>query len=352
MAMTPPVPKRLLFLGGMALLLAIVLLSRWIAGWGLVTLHVKDAPLAKVLSSIARQGGVRVETSLDPAKPVTLDVEKVTPAEAMELLAVRTDSGWRPIYVIAPSKTAVKEGIATLHESEKNAEWRRLYYPMPQVGMGMGDPSGIEVRLAGQDLALQQLLDQTAQKSGVMILSPKDWSPAISSLPAAAPAGKIIASLAHSAHGEAEAVLFLSDQRRRGGPTNRADGQGGADQNQADSQGDPFAGFGQGRVNPEWREERVAAQIQQLPPEQQAAAKQEVAEIRAIFEELRQLPREERRAKWEELMSNPDFVDRMENRRAVRQQSMSAEQRIDRGVSYLERRQSVLSGQGATSPGR
>ena len=98
-------------------------------------------------------------------------------------------------------------------------------------------------------------------------------------------------------------------------------------------------------MKPEWRQERVEAQIQQLPVEQQAAAKKDVDDMRATFEQLRNLPPDERRAKWQELMNNPDVVDRMENNRALRQQSQPAEQRIDRGISYLERRSSAQSGQ-------
>ena len=73
--------------------------------------------------------------------------------------------------------------------------------------------------------------------------------------------------------------------------------------------------------------------------------------MKAVFKQMQGLSQEERRAKWEELMSNPDFADRMEQRRAMREQSMPMEKRIERGISYLERRQSVMSGQGGTSGG-
>jgi hypothetical protein len=104
-------------------------------------------------------------------------------------------------------------------------------------------------------------------------------------------------------------------------------------------------------MNPEWREARVQAQIKQLPPEAQVEAKKDMDEMKAVFKQMQGLSQEERRAKWEELMNNPDFADRMEQRRAMRDQSMPMEKRIERGISYLERRQSVMSGQGGTSVG-
>ena len=98
------IPRRQWILFGGALLLAILLIARWIADWGLVTIHVKEAPLGKIIASIARQGHVRFESSLDPATPVSLDVDKVTPVQAIDLLTARTEASWRIVYLAAPSQ--------------------------------------------------------------------------------------------------------------------------------------------------------------------------------------------------------------------------------------------------------
>ena len=100
--MTTPLPARMLFLAGAALLLFGILITRWISHWGLVTIHVKNAPLGKVVASIARQGHIQIETSLDVTKPISLDVDLVTPAEALETLSIGADATWRLAISLLP----------------------------------------------------------------------------------------------------------------------------------------------------------------------------------------------------------------------------------------------------------
>lgn len=347
--MHSPVPKRLYFYVGVCLLLAALLIARWFSRWGLVTIHVQDAPLGQVIASISRQGHVRVETSLDPGKRVGLDVELVTPATALDILSSRIGENWRVIYLAAPSRDAVENAVASLRSKRKLEDWVMRFYPMPSVAGGGAtiDPRGIVLKLEGPDTRLPGLLDQASQKTGVMTLIPVDWTPEIAPLPKEGRTGRVIAGAVEGAHGKLAEVLFLSDEggRWRGGRDgNRPEG-GGPPPPPREGGGDPFAGLNAGRMKPEWREERVAAQIAQLPPAQREEAKRDVDQMRQFFQQLRDLPPEERRTKWEELMSNPDFVDRMENNRAARDQVKTAEQQIQRGVSYIERRQSALSGQ-------
>ena len=346
-------PTRVYLFGGLFLLLLAILISRWISDWGLVTLHVKDEPLGKVLASIASQGHTHAKTSLDSTLPVSLDVDKVTPAVALDILSGRVDADVRVVYLAAPTKSALNAAITSLETTGKVADWTPHFYQGPSaVGVIGTDPSTLELKIEGPDNQLPLLLDQAAQKTGVMTGTPQDWSPSVSKLPPTAPAGKVIKDLVGSAHGQLANFFFLTKQEWR----NRRPQAEGSPQAEGGGQpqgGDPFAGMNgqRSRMNPEWREARVQAQIKQLPPEAQAAAIKDVEEMKAVFKQMQGLSQEERRAKWEELMSNPDFADRMESRRAVRQQSQTAEQRIDRGISYLERRQSVMSGQGGTSVG-
>ena len=59
--------------------------------WGLVTVKVTDAPLNKVISSIEWQGWVKIYTNLPPDSKVTMYVDHVPLAEAMETLAANVD---------------------------------------------------------------------------------------------------------------------------------------------------------------------------------------------------------------------------------------------------------------------
>jgi len=59
--------------------------------WGLVTVKVTDAPLSKVISSIEWQSWTKIYTNLSPDTKVTLYVDHVPLAEAMETLAANVD---------------------------------------------------------------------------------------------------------------------------------------------------------------------------------------------------------------------------------------------------------------------
>jgi hypothetical protein len=59
--------------------------------WGLVTVKVNDAPLRKVINSIEWQGWVKIYTNLPPDTKVTMYVDHVPLAEAMETLAANVD---------------------------------------------------------------------------------------------------------------------------------------------------------------------------------------------------------------------------------------------------------------------
>ena len=59
--------------------------------WGLVTVKVKDEPLAEVIHSIEWQAWVKIYTNLPPDSKVTMYADHVPLAEAMETLAANVD---------------------------------------------------------------------------------------------------------------------------------------------------------------------------------------------------------------------------------------------------------------------
>ena len=83
------------------------------------------------------------------------------------------------------------------------------------------------------------------------------------------------------------------------------------------------------------------AQIKHLPPAQQTEAKKEIEDRKALFAQVKDLPPEERRAKMRELMSTPDFMDKMADRMLLRSAKMTAQQRISRAVNYLNQKAAV-----------
>lgn len=335
--MTTPGPKRLFLLSGIAVVLAVVVVSRWISGWGLVTIHVKDAPVGKVISSIARQAHVRVESSLDPSKVVSMDVDKVPLAEALEVLAIRLDASWRAVFLTAPGKPDLEAAILQLRESGKISGWVTAYYPDRWMGVPAEEqamnPVSLEWKAEGPELELTKLLDEAAQKTGVMTSLPKEWNPPVRKLPKPAAVGAVIGDLAGSVRGKV-AAIYLVTARERGG---RGDQPGPSTETQADAT--PRA-----TPRPEWIGQRQEARIRKLPPAKRAEAKKEMDEAKSFFASLKDLPPEERRAKIQERMRDPALAEKMDERRLLRDSMMTAQQRIQRATSYISRKASIQKG--------
>jgi len=331
-------PKRLLLLGGVAALLFILLLLRWIAGWGLVTIHVTNAPLGKIIASISRQGHVRVESSLDPTQLVSMDVDKVLPAVAVDILSLQTDSSWRLVYLAAPTKGEVNQGIISLSQSGTIEGWTTHYFPASPLETENGlalDPRRLELNIEGPDRDLSKLLDEAAQKSGVMIATSPNWLPSAQKLPRVNQVRKVIPALVESARGKVAEFYFIKRHQTEGEPADHA------------PPAERESRFGDSQaMNPAWREEKQLAQIKQLPTSQQEAAKQKLVEQKTFFDQLKGLPPEERHAKIHQFISNPDTIQQMQDRMLLRQANQTADQRINRAVNYLNKKAGVQASQG------
>ena len=314
-------PRRQLALGVVALMLFILLIGRWIADWGLVTIHAKDQPISKVISSIARQGGVRIESSLDPTKLVTMDVVKVPPVEALETLAGIAEAGWRIVYLAAPTKTAINEAILSLNGTGKIENWVVNYYLSPGWASGIDygqviDPRTLSLTMEGADPDLGKLLDEAAQKSGVMTALPKDWI-ASAKLPKPTSVRNAISAMVGSVHGKVTEFFFLTERPRRS--------WGGL-------------GEGDGGPNPEWIQQRQLAKIKKLPTAQQEQAKKDIEERRAFFDSLKGLSPAERAAKFQDMMANSELGQKMQDSRLIQDAKQSAARLITRAVNYLNRK--------------
>ena len=356
-------PRRQLALGVVALMLFINLVARWIGDWGLVTIHAKDQPLSKVISSIARQGGVRIESALDPTKFVTMDVVKVTPVEALETLAGIAEAGWSIVYLAAPTKNAINEAVLALNGTGKIENWVVNYYPGPGWASGSDygqviDPGTLSITLEGGDPDLGKLLDEAAQKSGVMTALPKDWI-ASAKLPKPTSVRNAISSMVGSVHGKVSEFFFLTERPRRvwgGGP---GEGDGGPEAPRPSIAGVPSGGLPppsgvggppppsgvspadslRGSIpNPEWIQQRQRARIKKLPKAEQEQAKKDMEERRAFFDSLKGLSPAERAAKFQDMMANSELGQKMQDSRLIQDAKQSAARRITRAVNYLNRK--------------
>ncbi|NBZ94872.1 MAG: hypothetical protein EBR40_00290 [Proteobacteria bacterium] len=330
-------PKRTVLLGGTALLLLILLVTRWCSDWGLVTIHVKDAPLAKVTASIARQGHVTMETSLDPSTKVSMDADRVTVAEAVDQLAQITDSSWRGGIVTAPTKLAVSECISKLRAGPDPEGWSVFYYPLsPMMSPDetVMDPRSLLWNVQGPDREVRKLLDEAAQKSGAMIVMPKDWSATAPRLPGTAATGSAVHELVKLVRGRDLSFFYLTARERRRW-----------EEGPQEASAPPPSSISRPAPNPEWMDQRITARINTLPIPKQAEAKKEYEAAKAFRESVKSLSPEERRQKMRERMADPEFVDKMAERMLLRDSRRTAQQRISRAVNYLKRKASVQATQ-------
>ena len=199
------------------------------------------------------------------------------------------------------------------------------------------DPRRIEWTIsASTDQNLQTLLQQGAQKTGALFATPEAWNPSVNRLPAAGKTGQVASRLVKSARGQMH-ELFLITVRPPRPEGERAAGERGPDRWEGRTV--LSAGRGNRNANPEWMAERVQAQIAQLPAEERADAQKQFDEMRQFWQSVRALPEEERRAKMEELMNNPEVQARMEERMAARDARRSPQQREQRMRRYVDRKQ-------------
>lgn len=119
----PMLNTRTLTLAGIAAVIAIVMVWKWVAGWGYVTLDVHNAPLAKVIKSIEWQGGVKISTNADPATPVTLIVDHVPAYDAVDALATAIEADTRLAYIAAKDTRQIKNVLAAFSSGNNPGGW-------------------------------------------------------------------------------------------------------------------------------------------------------------------------------------------------------------------------------------
>lgn len=325
------------------------------SGWGLVTLKVDEAPLSKVLDSISRQGGIDIVSNLDPSTKVSLDVRRVPAIEALDIVTVRTDSSWRLAYLGAPDRAAIDGLLTAFRTSGDTSSWvsHGRGGGFSFVEASNGQPLDLRVIRwePGEGGDLHAVLDDAADKTGVLMAAPADWKPTIEA-PAAGPISKVAPKLFRSAGGTGREVFLVRGPASGGRPDDpdRGGGRGGSwigsreRGSERGGGGGPGGGSTRSWGNPAAMLARAEAQIALLPAAEQAKAREDLQAMRAMWEEVQALPEEQRREKVREIMSSPEMAERMEQRRLAREAKMTPEQRIERSKRYWERKTDAKSG--------
>src|SRR4051812_49417228 len=87
-------------------------------GWRLITIDATGTPIAAVIASIEKQGGIRLRTNLPSDTPVTMHVRKSSLMHTLEVLAASTDASWNVTYVTAPDKGSIENALATISSGQ------------------------------------------------------------------------------------------------------------------------------------------------------------------------------------------------------------------------------------------
>jgi hypothetical protein len=332
--------RRFLSMGLLALFAAGWVAWNIYAGWGLVTLDVRNEPVAKVLASISRQGGIDIASNLDPSTPVTLQVKRVPPVEALDIVAVRTDASWRLAYLGAPDDQSIDAALTAFRAGSEAAGWSSY----GGGGFAMVEPqSGAALDLRrviwtpSEPGGLPALLEEAAQKTGVLLAAPTDWKPSASA-PPAGPITKTALRLFRDAGGVSREVFLLRARPSRDDGDWDSGGRGGSWIGSGTGNGERGGGWMRALGDGKRTEERVEAQIALLPKSEQEKARVDASLMRQFWQEVRDLPEDQRRAKAQEFFNRPEVAERMDERRMAREAKMTPKQRVERAQRYLERK--------------
>jgi len=325
------------------ILLVVAAIGYWVwSGWGLITVEVKDKPLAEVIRSIEKQAGIVLKTNMDTTKPVTMYVKKVPPTEALETLAERMDSRWRVGYFFGPDAGTVKGAIETLSGGKRPEGWKNFDVPLFGRPGSLGDEA---VRMdprydvwnvnAPEEKTLQAFLQAAATGVSASFTCPEGFNPAVSKTPASGAIHKAAPKLAQAAGAQFQEVFLIMG--RPAGSTEEERGRDG------DEPGGPprRPGGGDRGRPPDFSQMRARqlAEIEKLPASERPAAKAEFEEREKFFTAMRDVPQEERRAKMEEFFNNPAMQEKMDERRTRSEERKTPEQRLQKYETYVQKKQ-------------
>jgi hypothetical protein len=293
------------------------------ANWGLITIHAKQEPLAKVIASMQRQGHAKIETDIPLDTPVTMDVVKAPLPDALETLAVCTDARWRLLYFVAGDKATLKTGEATWFGGQRPDGWRMVSFPMGNMIPLDDDPPPMDPR---QDVwqpktaapaPVQTFFAEAAQLTNAGFAFPADWNPTVTSTPPSGVVDHVVPKLIKAASGHEDELFFVSKGHRG----NRGD----------------FAG-GDFHFNPDMFAEKIQAEINRLPPEEKSEAQANFDTEKAFRDSLKDLSDEQRRAAWMQHMQDPQVQQAIANRMDSRDARMGHDQRMQHWSNYVNRK--------------
>ncbi len=346
-----------------AIVLAWLAHRAYLAHQNLVTLDVRDADVRDVIRKCEWQTWETIVVHKDVKGKVTLNVNKVPLEEVLGIIGDQTSARVTAVYPIF-SKNSSFVNLRKLARGDiyrDTAGWTN-FTMIGGGGRGGGGPGGgrgggpgggfggfadtargqnslVTLQMSAKDLSFASLA--LARWSNAQVV-PEDGANALITVSLKqVPFTKAVAKVAKEAHRKWDVFYTLQAQPdffagrgpddgggfggRRGG-FGRGDGT-----NQVDFT-NRFAQFSEERDAQ--REREMEARLATMTPAEQAKAKEDQQK----FEEIRNMPPEERQKAFEQMRNDPKNQQRFDNRRVNYLNNSTPEQRLDRSRSILERR--------------
>lgn len=324
-------------------LLALTSIGLWVHGWwGTITLNYENQAMEKVLLSFTRQSSLPVVTDLDPKKPITIHINRVAVAEALDALQAVTESSGRLVYLAAPNPTELKNAL-TLQPRKLDPEiWKTIEYRLPYMFLSgsenlprWGDPRQQMWKPASSPGAsLISHLENVAQCTDLRIVLSAHWNPKVEKPLSPGPISSVLPSLMQQAGGRGKMVFWLS------GPLQEKESSSGtADRPSTENW---RRGWPEGSpLPPEAFSARLQARISHLATDQAKEAQASIDESTKQYREWLALSPEEQEKKLQEIMQDPNRQARGSERFTRGMRMMSPQQRAQRYSRYNARKEAI-----------
>ena len=303
----------------------------WRAHSGLVTLHVRNAPLESVVSKLRWQTWEKFVVKTNVTGAITLDVHKMPLEQVLGVIGEQLNGRWTAVYPIYREKTSLVSLKRALRGEADFANTGFTNYAGPRIGFRNQGPDGLSrearpvtLHLANTDLAISALALE--RFGGGQVLVEKNASAKINLELSSVPFQKAVAKVAQAAHRSSTRVYALEPI---GNPEMMAL-NGGERRPRRNTSADADAA----------RAEQMQAVLQTLPEEERKKSEERQLE-RAAMESLTQ---EQRQQVMAERMNSGEMQARAEQRSISNIKNTTPEQRRDRYERMFEMRKARAAG--------
>lgn len=288
----------------------------WRAQSNLVTLHVRNAPIADVVSSLRWQTWEKIILHTNVTGRVTLDVRKMPLNNVLALIGEQVNARWTAVFPIYREKTALVSLERALRGEVEFANTAFTNFQAQPMG-GRGEPGSREARpvtvnFQNTDLTISALALE--RFGGGQIVIEKNQAAKISLALAETPFEKAVAKVARAARRSTTRLYALQPVRT---PRMMA-GPPGENRPRPEQTRDPEAEA--------QRNEAMRQVLLTLPAEEQKKAEERQIERTA----MQSLTPEQREQVMTERANSPEMQARAEQRSASGIKNSTPEQRRER----------------------